>query len=300
MAVESLKTLRRRLRSVKSIRQITRAMEMVAASKLRRAQATLLAGRPYAAKLQELLAHLARGSVLSNHPLFQEREERCKVLVIFTSDRGLSGSFNANIIKYAEEFLRSEPQTQWQLVCIGRKGRDYFAKRQWPILDSVIGLRGQPDLPEARRLSEALQNLFLTGQCDSVWLLYSAFVSTIFYRPTITRYLPMTPESLGLAPPGEFEHHHGEIIDYILDPSAGEVLNELLPRSLSSRIYITMAEVATSEHSARMIAMNNATKNCTEMSDQLTLKLNKARQGSITKELLEIVGGAEALKTGSA
>jgi F-type H+-transporting ATPase subunit gamma len=300
MAVESLKTLRRRLRSVKSIGKITRAMEMVAASKLRRAQSTLLAGRPYAAKLQELLAHLAGSSALGEHPLFKEREEHSKVLVIFTSDRGLSGSFNANIIKMAEEILRAEPETAWQLVCVGRKGRDYFLKRKWPVIESIVGLGGHPDLPEAQRIAAKLQDLFLAGECDSVWLLYSAFISTMVSQPTVARYLPMTPESLGLAPPGQFERHHGEVVDYILEPSAGEVFNELLPRFLSSRIYITMAEVATSEHSARMIAMNNATKNCTEMSDQLTLRLNKARQGAITKELLEIVGGAEALKGGAA
>ena len=298
MAVESLRTLRRRLRAVKNIRQITRAMEMVAASKLRRAQAVLMAGRPYAAKLQELLAHLAEGSALGEHPLFRERQGRRKVLVIFTADRGLSGSFNANIIKQAEELLRSEPETQWQLVCIGRKGRDHFRRRQWPILESVVGLRGHPELAEARRIATLLLDLYNAGRCDSIRLLYSAFISMVVYRPTLVRYLPMSPESLGLKLDEESERA-ARNIDYLLEPSAKEVFDAILPRYLSSRIYITMAEVATSEHSARMIAMNNATKNCSEMSDALTLRMNKARQNTITKELLDIVGGAEAQKQGA-
>lgn len=297
MAVESLKTLRRRLRSIKSIKQITRAMEMVAASKLRRAQATLMAGRPYAGKLQELLAHLASGSALKENPLFQEHgEDRRRILVVFTADRGLSGSFNANIIKRAEEMMRAEPDIQWQLYCVGRKGRDYFAKRQWPILDSVVGMGGLPDLGEARRIATRLQEIYLAGQCDSVWLLYSAFISTVVYRPTVVRYLPMTPESLGLH---EGQEEAGYATDYIFDPSAGEVFNAILPRFLMSKIYITLAEVATSEHSARMVSMNNASRNCTEMADALALKMNRARQNTITKELLDIVGGAEALKTGA-
>lgn len=294
MAVESLKTLRRRLRAVKSIRQITKAMEMVAASKLRRAQSALMAARPYAAKLQELLSHLAGGELLAHNPLFKERAGNRKILVLFTSDRGLSGSFNVNIIKAAEELMRSEPQTQWELICIGRKGRDHFVRRKAPILDSVINLGGKADLAEARRIARMLVDLFMEGRADAVVLLYSEFISTVVYRPTSAQYLPLTPEALGLEAEGEA--HKGYDIDYILEPSAQEVFDQLLPRFLSSKIFITMAEVATSEHSARMIAMNNATKNCSEMVDSLTLKANKARQNAITRELLDIVAGAEALK----
>lgn len=297
MAVESLKTLRRRLRAVKSIRQITKAMEMVAASKLRRAQSALMAARPYAAKLQELLSHLAGGEVLANNPLFKERAGNRKILVLFTSDRGLSGSFNVNIIKAAEELMRSEPQTQWELVCVGRKGRDHFARRKVPILDSVIGLGGKADLAEARRISSMLVEWYLADRADAIVLLYSEFISTVVYRPTSAQYLPLTPQALGLDE--EEEAHKGYGIDYILEPSAQEVFDQLLPRFLSSKIFITMAEVATSEHSARMVAMNNATKNCSEMVDSLTLKANKARQNAITRELLDIVAGAEAQKQGA-
>lgn len=293
MAVESLKTLRRRLRTIKNTGKITRAMEMVSASKLRRALAVLVAGRPYAAKLQELLLRLAAGSELGQHPLFREREGRRKVLVIYTSDRGLAGSFNANIIKCAEDVMKAEPDAQWQLVCIGRKGRDYFQRRNVPIIESLIGLGGQADSASARQIGKLLLDLFTSDRCDEVWLVYSAFISTVAYRPTLVRYLPVAQESIGT--PKEENGRTGEI-EYILEPSAQEVFDQILPRYLSSRIYITMTEVATSENSARMISMNNATKNCSELSESLTLRMNKARQGAITKELLEIVGGAEALK----
>lgn len=290
---ESLKVLRRRVRSVTNTKQITRAMEMVSAAKLRRAQSTLMAGRPYAAKLQELLAHLASGSALGEHPLFREREGNRKILVLFTSDRGLCGAFNNNLINEAERLMRREPETQWQLVCVGKKGLDYFRRRQAPIIHSITGMQGQADVDASRELSSFLQQRFNANECDRVMLLYPRFISTVASRPTLAQYLPMTPEALGLKPE---EGAGGYSIDYILDPSGPEVFDALLPRFLTSRLYITMAELATSEHSARMVAMNNATKNCDEMADQLTLRMNNARQAAITKELLEIVSGAEALK----
>jgi F-type H+-transporting ATPase subunit gamma len=299
MAGESLKDLRRRVRSIKSIGQITRAMEMVAAAKLRRAQTTLMAGRPYAAKLQELLARLGEGSELGNHPLFVPREGNRKILAIFTADRGFCGSFNTNAIKKAEELMRSEPRTAWQLVCIGKRGRDYFQRRKCAILESVATLGGQADAAEAQRIGKLLVDTYLAGSVDSVWLVYQKFISTVMCRPVVARYLSMTPESLGIGKKNAGEDATGDghgRVDYLLEPSAEAVFDALLPRYLTSRIYITMAEAATSEHSSRMVAMNNATKNCEELGDTLTRKLNNARQTSITKELLEIVGGAEALK----
>ena len=293
MAVESLKTLRRRVRSVKNIKQITRAMGMVAASKLRRTQSRLLAARPYAAKLQELLGHLAGSSGLSTHPLFMPREGDRKLLVLFTADRGLCGSFNTNIIKMAEDHLKANPKADWSLACIGRRGQDHFANRGRKIIDTISDLGGVPDSDQARDLSHRILERFLDGQFDSVHLLFTRYISAVRYQPTIVQYLPMTPESLGIDPQAQTSHE----IDYLLEPSAEAVIDSLLPRHLSSKIYITMAESMTSEHSARMLAMNNATKNCTEMSDHLTLKLNKARQATITKDLLDIVGGAEALKS---
>ena len=292
---ESLKVLRRRVRSVRSIKQITRAMEMVSAAKLRRAQATLMAGRPYARKLQQLISHVAGSTAIAENPLFHEREGNRKILVLFTSDRGLCGGFNHNLIREAQTRLKAEPDTDWKLVCVGRRGHDYFRRRPWPIVEKVIGLGGQPDDPEARRLADFLLDGFRNNECDVVTLVYPAFISTAVNKTTVEQYLPLTPESLGIDEERE-EGGGSKEIDYILEPSAELLLDSLLPRYLSSKTYITMAEAATSEHGARMIAMNNASKNCTELGDALTLQLNKARQATITTELLDIVGGAEALQ----
>ncbi|HOR29732.1 MAG TPA: ATP synthase F1 subunit gamma [Candidatus Sumerlaeota bacterium] len=295
---ESLKVLRRRVRSIKNIKQITRAMEMVSAAKLRRAQATLMAARPYAAKLQELLAHVASSSVIEEHPLFQPREGNRKTLVLFTADRGLAGSFNTNLIKKTEELLRGDPAAKWELVLVGRRGRDYFQRRSWPVARSWIGLVGQADDGLARELANYLLERFLRDETDQILLVYSSFISTVVYRPTVAQYLPLTPEALGIRLDEAGQAEARQEVDYILDPSADTVFDSLLPRYLSSKIYITLAEMATSEHSARMISMNNATKNCNDLQDSLQLRLNNARQAAITKELLDIVGGAEALKTG--
>lgn len=289
---ESLKVLRRRVRSVKNIGKITRAMEMVSASKLRRTQGILMAGRPYAGKLQELIAHVAGGSA-SEHPLFQPREGSRKLLVLFTADRGLCGSFNTNLINQAERLMKSEPETQWELVCVGKRGIDYFGRRRWPIVNKVVGLGGQPDSDEARRIADYVLKRYENNEVDKVLLLYSSFISTVRYLPTLAQYLPMTPEALGLDE--AVEKKSGAQRNYIMEPSPEALFDSLLPRYLSSKIYISMAETNTSEHSARMIAMNNATKNCKELSTDLTLRMNRARQDTITKELLDIVGGAEAL-----
>jgi F-type H+-transporting ATPase subunit gamma len=289
---ESLKELRRRVRSVKNIKQITRAMEMVSAAKLRRAQSILMAGRPYAEKLQELLSHVSGSSLVTEHPLFIPREGNRKILVLFTADRGLCGSFNTQVITKTEKMLKADTSSQWELVCIGKRGHDYFRKRRWPIVESILTLSGQPNGAEARRIADYLLQRYGEDTCDQIQLMYTAYISTVVYKPTQEQYLPLTPEGLGLNVEDEGS---GYETDYIIEPSPEALFDSLLPRYLSSKLYITMAEVCTSEHSARMIAMNNATKNCTELSDSLTLKLNKARQASITTELLDIVGGAEAL-----
>lgn len=292
---ETLKDLRRRVRSIRNIKQITRAMEMVSAAKLRRAQATLMAARPYAQKLQEMLSHVANSTLILEHPLFKPRAGNRKIMVLFSADRGLCGSFNANLIKEAETRLRNETETQWQLVTVGKRGRDYFGRRKWPILRSWEGFRGQADSAAAREIATFLLEQFEAEYVDEIVLLYPQYVSTVLSRPTLAQYLPLTPEALGLKI-DETDNSHE--VDYILEPDAESVFDLLLPRYLSSKIYITMAELATSEHSARMVAMNNASKNCKELGNALTLKMNKARQASITKELLEIVAGAEAIKAG--
>ncbi len=291
---ETLKALRRRVRSIASTKQITRAMEMVSAAKLRRAQAVLMAGRPYARKLQELLAYLAESEATAGHPLFAERDPRRSLMVVFTADRGLCGAFNANLIRLVEQELSRPGETTWELYCVGRKGADYFRRRRWPIARVWQGLSGRPDVAVADAIMGDLVERFLTGQADAIWLYYQTFVTMAVFRPRMEKFLNLEAAALrGAAQPGASQERAAR--EYLLEPSASAVFDALLPRYLSSKIYITMAEVFTSEHSARMIAMNNATKNCEELVDTLTLRLNKARQAQITRELIDIVGGAEAV-----
>ena len=289
---ENVKSLRRRLRSIKNTKQITRAMEMVSAAKLRRAQDLLLAGRPYASKLQELLGRLA-GSATATHPFFDKRDVKKRLLVLVTADRGLAGSFNAQLIKRAEQILK-ESTVPTELVCVGKKGYDYFKSRQWNIVFSINDFAGKLAYERTNEVANRLSNLFLNGEFDEINVLYNSFVSTMVYRPTLEKMLPLDPEALLSRAADSVQQ--GASGDYLMEPSAGQVFDSLLPRYINSKMYIVMAETFTAEHSARMVAMSAATKNCSELIDKVSLAMNKARQAAITKEILEIVGGAEALK----
>lgn len=290
---ENVKALRRRLRSIKNTKQITRAMEMVSAAKLRRAQELLMAGRPYAAKLQELLGRLASGAAI-DHPLFQQREVNNRILVILTADRGLAGSFNAQVIKRAEKYLRENGSDNVQLVLIGKKGYDYFKTKKYRIAWSVTDLAGKLSGTRSNEIAERLLEMFLAGEADEIFVLYNSFVSMMVYRATMEKLLPLDPESL-LANAQQSLVGKANV-EYILEPEPAELFASLLPRFVRSKIYISLAETLTAEHSARMISMSAATKNCQELIDSVSLAMNKARQAAITKEILEIVGGAEALK----
>jgi F-type H+-transporting ATPase subunit gamma len=289
---ENVKSLRRRLRSIRNTKQITRAMEMVSAAKLRRAQAALLAGRPYATKLLELLARLASDESLS-HPLLAAREVRRQWLVVFSADRGLAGAFNAQVIKQAEHFLRTA-QVPTELICIGRKAYDYFRTKPYSLKWHVTDLGAKLSPTRAAEIGNLLIEGFLEETTDSVVLLYNKFISTLVYRPHFEVLLPVS----GLV----HQESSGNIKssprrEYLLEPTPDLLLNALLPRYVINRVFITLAETFTAEHSARMVAMSGATRNCEELTQKLTLKMNKARQAAITKEILEIVGGAEALKS---
>ncbi len=287
---ENVKALRRRLRSIRNTKQITRAMEMVSAAKLRRAQAALMAGRPYAAKLKDLLSRLAASGSVA-HPLLESRPVSKRLLVVFTADRGLAGAFNAQIIKRAEAYLR-ESTVPVELVCVGKKGYDYFKTKKVSIRHAVPDLGAKLSIARAQEIGGLLVEAFLAADCDEVVLLYNKFVSTLVYRSEFEVLLPLgsdikaSAEALPIRGSQEF----------LLEPSPSAVLVALLPRFVSNRIYITLAETFTAEHSARMIAMSGATRNCEELTEKLTLKMNKARQAAITKEIIEIVSGAEALK----
>ncbi|MCX8035743.1 MAG: ATP synthase F1 subunit gamma [Candidatus Sumerlaeia bacterium] len=287
---EILRNLRRRVRSIRNTMQVTRAMGMVSAAKLRRTQAALAAARPYAEKIKALLARVA-ASVSGElaHPLFARRGEKTITLVLFTGDRGLCGAFNANVIRQAEQFLEPWGKGRAQLYCVGRRGRDHFARRGWTLVEQVHDVRGRVDLDVTRRIARRAQEIYLNGETDAVYLAYNVQLSAANVRPKVEKFLPLDPAAMGLEDDG------GSAVEYIFEPSREAVFAQLLPRFCESRMFAVLAEALTAEHTARMMAMNNATSNCDELINTITLRMNKARQAAITKEISEIMGGAEAL-----
>ena len=285
----TIRDLKKRIRAVESTKQITKAMEMVAAAKLRRAQQRIESYRPYAEKMMEMLGHLSSASGEVSHPFFEEREVRKTILVLFTSDRGLCGSFNSNLIRNADAFEKDYTPENLDLVCVGKRGRDYFRKRDFPLLESYVDFSGNMDLGKVRDLTSLLTNRFIDGEVDRIVFLYTAFLSTVSYRITRRQFLPIEQ-----AFDSDEELHADR--DYIFEPDALTIYGKLLPGYAQTVAQMCMAESLASEHGTRMIAMGSATKNAGEMIDSLTLTMNKARQAAITKDLLEIVSGAEALK----
>jgi F-type H+-transporting ATPase subunit gamma len=298
---ENIKSLRRRIRSIKNTKQITRAMEMVSAAKLRRAEETLRAARPYSAKLQEVLGRLAGSPAVAAHPLAEVRPVKKRLLILMTGDRGLAGAFNTSIIKVAESRLEDKNS---ELYSVGRKGTDYFRSRPVTIVGSITDLGGKISAERMNEVADEAMRRFLSGEVDEVEILYNSFVSTLVYRSTTERLLPLTQESL-LAPISSGKGQKAVEIpakgkaantEYLLEPSTEQVLEVLLPRFVRSKVYMCQAESLTAEYSARMVAMSNATKNCAELIDALSLRMNKARQANITTEIIEVVSGAQALK----
>ena len=288
---ENIKALRRRLRSIKSTKQITHAMEMVSSAKLRQAQARLLAGRPYASKIQEVLGHIAESEGIT-HPFLEKRPVNKAVLVLVTSDRGLAGAFNAQVIKRAEQML-TDASCPSVLVCVGSKGHDYFKNKRWPVAMAIRDFNGILSAERADELADKLAEMFLDGEADVVQMLYNTFVTTLTYRQTVEQLLPLdAAQLLGDAARQGAAHQ----ISYILEPDPKTLIATLMPLYVRSRVYISLAESFTAEHSARMVAMTNATKNSDELINTVTLRMNKARQQAITTEILEVVSGAEALK----
>jgi len=295
MAKASLRDIRKRIASVRSTQQITKAMKMVAAAKLRRAQESILATRPYAAKMFEVLSSLAARTSSDAHPLLYRRVPKRVEVVVFTSDRGLCGAFNMNLIQRAEKF-REEGKSGGEDLSfsfIGRKGRDYFRKRNVNIRREYVNLFGKVDYPLASRIGQDLVQAYVEEQVDAVYLLYSEFRSAIQQRILLEKILPVTPKVPG---EGEEAAKGSAAVEYIYEPSEGKILDQLLPMYVEVQVYRALLESVASEFGARMTAMENATNNAAEMIDKLTLIYNKARQAAITKELIEIVSGAEALK----
>jgi F-type H+-transporting ATPase subunit gamma len=283
----SLKALRKRIASVRSTQQITKAMKMVSAAKLRRAQEAALAARPYARKLGELLGNLTAWLPADAHPLLRQPAEVRRVhLLLITADRGLCGAYNSNLIRQAEAFLREHRDRQPSLTLVGRKGVEHFRRRRAEIAEQFVGI-GNPTFELARKIAAGLAARYASGATDRVVVLYSAFRSALSQVPTVETLLPIAP----VGRPGA-----GPAPEYLVEPGRVAVLGRLLPRYLEVAVFGALLEAAASEHGARMTAMDSATNNAAEMIFSLTLQMNRARQAAITKELMEIVSGAEALK----
>jgi|SRR5215468_1255339 len=284
----TLKAIRKRISSIRNTQQITKAMKMVSAAKLRRAQEAAMAARPYADKMVELLHNVAARVSREAHPLLRAREEKKIHVLLFTSDRGLCGGYNANLIRAAEAFIRREGAgKEINLVLVGRKGVDHFRRRRATIADRYINILATPAEELAAAVAEKAVERFVNGETDAVYIVYSRFRSALLQVPTVEKLLPVAlPETESTEQPTE----------YLYEPSVEAILASLLPKVAEVAIFRALLEATASEHGARMTAMDSATSNASKMMGTLTLQMNRARQASITRELMEIVGTAEALK----
>jgi F-type H+-transporting ATPase subunit gamma len=305
MAKASLRDIRKRIASVRSTQKITKAMKMVAAAKLRRAQESILAVRPYATKMFELLEGLGQRVSPEAHPLLAFRPPKRVEVVVFASDRGLCGAFNMNLIQRAERVLAEEKgrAEEIHLSFFGRKARDYFRKRKVNIRREYVNFFGKVDYALASRLGRELIGDYIDNRVDRIYLLYSEFRSAVQQRVVLKKILPVgSAGGPGGGEPGAADSPkatgppQSKGADYLYEPSEAEILDKLLPMYVEVQVYQALLETVASEYGARMTAMENATSNASEMIGKLTLVYNKARQASITKELIEIVSGAEALK----
>ena len=283
----SLKAIRKRISSVKSTQQITKAMKMVAAAKLRRAQDAAVQARPYSEKLEGMVAHLLQRVDPESHPLMQvpETQDRCLVIVV-SSDRGLCGGYNANLMKEVDAFIGDQPG-EFVFTCVGSKGEDHLKRHEREIGSTNAMPPAQEAGPVAREIARTAQRSYLAGEVDRVVVAYSAFKSTMTQVPTVEQLLPL-------------QHHdepekHTEGHEYVFEPNPNQIIGSLLPRLVEVRVLHALLEAGASELASRMTAMDSATRNASEMIDRLTLQMNRARQAQITTELMEIISGAEAL-----
>lgn len=286
----NLKAIKKRIGTVKNTRQITKAMKMVSAAKLRRAQDAVVAARPYAAKMLAVLSSLALREETEAHPLLTERGKGRVLVVLLTADRGLCGGFNANISKAAERFIRANAQEYegYDLMIIGRKGRDYLKTRAGMNIVKVYeNITGSITYATAQVIGEEVVGEYVAGKYDAVFLVFNAFRSAISQDVTISKLLPIVPMEV---------EEGAHVAQYIYEPNRTEVLAQLLPKNVEVQIFRALLESVASEQGARMSAMDSASKNASEMIGKLTLIYNRARQAAITKELMEIISGAEAIK----
>ena len=283
----SLIDIRRRIRSVKNTQQITKAMKMVSAAKLRRAQDRVIASRPYGTLLRKVLANVAAAASgderAGSNPLLAQRPETRVLLVLVTGDKGLAGAFNTNIIKSAQRFMAERSTATLQMELIGRKGRDFFRKRSVTVSGEHIGLAAKVAYTDTATIARKAIELYCKEEIDAVYLVFNEFKSVVAQKLTVARVLPVEMPEQQAAP-----------VDYIYEQPPAEMLEALLPRYVEMEFYRAVLESAAAEHAARMTAMEAATSNAGEMIEKLTLYMNRVRQASITKEIIEVVSGAAA------
>lgn len=285
----SLKSIKKRIVSVKNTRQITKAMKMVSAAKLRRAQENVVAARPYAQKMGEVLQSLAGNLEGDLHPLLEKRDAKKLLLIVVTSDRGLCGGFNSNLCKAGERYLKEQQGAfeQISVLTVGRKGYE-FLKNRHTIYKNFSNIISKPNYQAAALLAQDVVDGYLAGEYDQVVMLYNAFRTVMSQDITFQQLLPIVPDEQAAVEEAG--------VEYIYEPSAGDLLAEILPKNIEVQIFKAMLESVAGEHGARMTAMDSASKNASEMIGKLTLQYNRARQAAITTELMEIISGAESIK----
>jgi F-type H+-transporting ATPase subunit gamma len=292
----TLRDIRRRISGVKNTQKITKAMKMVAAAKLRRAQEAIIQARPYARKMAEMLHHLSTKVDVSQYPLIAERNVQSVAIVVITADRGMCGAFNANIIRAAIHHINNNYKQLYdagkvQLICVGKKGYEYFNKRKYEIVLKHVGIFNSLVFADAKAIAGEIVESYDKNEFDRVEVVYNEFKNAVQQRVAIEQFLPVArvhDDSANLAKPSAG-------FDYIYEPSNNEIISALVPKHLNFQMWRMLLESNAAEQGARMLAMENASTNAKEIINDLTLSYNKARQASITKELLEIVSGAEAL-----
>jgi len=289
----TLRDIRKRLKAIQSTKKITAAMKMVAAAKMRKVQDRMLNFRPYASRMQTVLSDLARVSEREIHPLLYLRQRKTVEVIILTSDKGLCGAFNTNILKAGANYINTlkKDGVEVSVNVVGRKARDYFRRRNVPLRKQWLGLSGRITYANAQEIASDLSENYINETFDEVVVIYNEFKSMISQKVTFMKLLPV-----GTIEGGEEQKEPSMTADYLYEPSRAAIFERLLPKYIEIQIYRALLESSAAEEAARMAAMENATKNCSELITKVTLLANKVRQASITKELMDIVGGVEALK----
>lgn len=286
---QSMRDIKRRIRSIENTRKITKAMKMVAAARLRRAQENASAAKPYAEKLRDVIVNIAKGTKGFKHPMLISRPVKKTGYLVITSDRGLAGGYNSNLLRMLIQTLnqRHQSKDEYVLFVIGRKGLEFLKRRGYPVIAEITGIPDSPTFADVKSIAKEAVGYYAEEKFDELYIVYNEFINAVIQRPTEKRLLPLTGDNLESAETGS--------LTYEYEPSAEEVLSELLPRYAESLIYSALLDGKASEFAAKMTAMDNATNNATELIGSLTLEFNRARQAAITQEISEIVAGASAI-----